>query len=91
MILIKQKQVALLLALREQKTFSVSLLAKETNVSYPFAENALSEFEKAGLVSFEKKGRIKIVKLTEKGSALASVFLDIAQKLSVGQAGEQKK
>lgn len=48
-----------------------SQLAKEVDCTYSHAVKILQTLEEFGLVSFEKKGRIKIIKLTKKGSEVA--------------------
>jgi len=48
-----------------------SQLAKEVDCTYSHAVKILQTLEELGLVSFEKKGRIKIIKLTKKGFDVA--------------------
>ena len=48
-----------------------SQLAKEVDCTYSHAVKILQTLEDLGLVSFEKKGRIKIIKLTKKGNDVA--------------------
>ena len=48
-----------------------SQLAKEVDCTYSHAVKILQTLEELGLVSFEKKGRIKIIKLTKKGADVA--------------------
>lgn len=48
-----------------------SQLAKEVDCTYSHAVKILQSLEGLGLVSFEKKGRIKIIKLTRKGAEVA--------------------
>ena len=48
-----------------------SLLAKEVDCTYSHAVKILQSLEKFGLVNFEKKGRIKLIKLTLKGNEVA--------------------
>lgn len=49
-----------------------SQLAKEVDCTYSHAVKILQTLEELGLVSFEKKGRIKIIKLTKKGTDVAT-------------------
>ncbi len=44
-----------------------SILAKEVDCTYSHAVKILQTLEELGLVSFDKQGRIKIIKLTKKG------------------------
>ena len=48
-----------------------SILAKEVDCTYSHAVKILQILEELGLVVFEKKGRIKIIKLTKKGIEVA--------------------
>ncbi|MEM4605639.1 MAG: winged helix DNA-binding protein [Candidatus Pacearchaeota archaeon] len=48
-----------------------SVLAKEVDCTYSHAVKILQVLEKMGLIIFEKKGRIKIIKLTKKGYEVA--------------------
>ena len=48
-----------------------SVLAKEVDCTYSHAVKILQEMEKAKLVDFVKQGRIKMIKLTEKGNKIA--------------------
>ena len=57
-----------------------SLLAKEVDCTYSHAVKILQTLEVLGLVGFEKKGRIKIIKLTKKGTEVADAIENI-QKL----------
>lgn len=48
-----------------------SILAKEVDCTYSHAVKILQMLEKLDLVIFEKKGRMKLIKLTKKGQELA--------------------
>ena len=54
-----------------------SQLAKEVDCTYSHAVKILQTLENMGLVSFEKKGRIKIIKLTKKGEAVSENISNI--------------
>ncbi|MFH1787419.1 MAG: hypothetical protein ABH811_01365 [archaeon] len=57
-----------------------SLLAKEVDCTYSHAVKILQTLEFLKLVEFEKKGRIKLIKLTKRGKEVASAIENI-QKL----------
>jgi len=57
-----------------------SILAKEVDCTYSHAVKILQTLEVLRLVDFEKRGRIKIIKLTKKGQEVADAIEDI-QKL----------
>lgn len=68
----RRKPSLMLLALRRMnKAKYGSVLAKEVDCTYSHAVKILQILENLGLVVFEKKGRIKIIKLTKKGQAIA--------------------
>lgn len=72
-LLFRKKPAMMLVALKRfSKAKYGSLLAKEVDCTYSHAVKILQILEKKGLVVFEKKGRIKIIKLTKKGEEIAS-------------------
>ena len=69
----RRKPAMMLIALkRVTKARYGSVLAKEVDCTYSHAVKILQLLEQIGLVGFEKKGRIKIIKLTKKGHEVAS-------------------
>jgi len=54
-----------------------SILAKEVDCTYSHAVKILQTLEILGLVVFEKKGRIKLIKLTKKGRDVADCIEEI--------------
>jgi len=67
------KPVKLIVNLREGPKYA-TILSKEIDCTYSHTVKLLDQFKKFGLVEFEKKGRIKIVKLTSPGEAIAHSF-----------------
>jgi DNA-binding MarR family transcriptional regulator len=68
----RRKPAMMLLALkRMNKAKYGSVLAKEVDCTYSHAVKILQILEEMNLVGFEKKGRIKIIKLTKKGLQIA--------------------
>jgi len=57
-----------------------SVLAKEVDCTYSHAVKILQTLKALNLVDFEKKGRIKVIRLTTKGKDVADAIEDI-QKL----------
>ena len=53
------------------------ILAKEVDCTYSHAVKILQTLERIGLVDFEKKGRIKLIKLTKRGTEVADHIEDI--------------
>jgi len=68
----RRKPALMLIALKKVSRAKYgSQLAKEVDCTYSHAVKILQNLEELGLVSFEKKGRIKIIKLTKKGTDVA--------------------
>jgi len=68
----RRKPAMMLIALRKVGRAKYgSVLAKEVDCTYSHAVKILQTLEELGLVQFEKKGRIKIIKLTKKGQEVA--------------------
>lgn len=71
-IFFRRKPALMLVALKKlSKARYGSILAKEVDCTYSHAVKILQTLEKLGLVTFEKKGRIKLIKLTKKGQDIA--------------------
>ncbi len=51
-----------------------SVLAKEVDCTYSHAVKILQTLKELKLVEFEKKGRIKLIKLTKKGEEVADAI-----------------
>ena len=51
-----------------------SILAKEVDCTYSHAVKILQILEELKLVSFEKRGRIKVIQLTKKGREVADAI-----------------
>jgi predicted transcriptional regulator len=54
-----------------------SVLAKEVDCTYSHAVKILQILEDLKLVEFDKKGRIKLIKLTKKGKEVADAIENI--------------
>lgn len=71
-LLLMDKQARMLVALRDQtQSWYISSLAKATGTTYVHACNFLLECEKLGMVQSERHGKIKTIRLTEKGAQIA--------------------
>lgn len=64
-----------------------SKLAKQVDCTYSHVVKILDRMEKAGLVKFDKNGRIKKIELTQKGFKVANL---VAQIDSILKEEEQK-
>lgn len=75
------KPVRLIVELKTGPQYA-TILSKKIDCTYSHTVKLLDHFNKFGLVDFEKKGRIKIVKLTPAGEALAHAFEGALMQLS---------
>lgn len=77
-IFFRRKPALMLIALKKiSRARYGSLLAKEADCTYSHAVKILQALEKLNLVNFEKKGRIKLIKLTKKGTEVADSIENI--------------
>ena len=79
---LRKKPVRLLLNIKLGGHKYVSVLAKETDCTYSHTVKLLDLFKELGIVEFEKHGRIKFVKLTDDGTALAGDFENVLRKFA---------
>ena len=80
-IFFRRKPALMLVSLKKNTRMRYgSVLAKEVDCTYSHAVKILQTLEELGLVEFEKKGRIKVIKLTKKGVEVADAIENI-QKL----------
>ena len=81
-IFFRRKPALMLVALRKMsKVRYGSVLAKEVDCTYSHAVKILQTLEVLGLVSFQKKGRIKLIELTKKGEEISEYIENIRRKL----------
>lgn len=88
-VFLHEKPVKILVAMKSSgsKPYA-STLAKVTDCTYSHTVKILDFLKKAGFVVFEKKGRVKYIKLTDVGSDVAGDFEDILRKFSKIQVPE---
>lgn len=71
-VFFREKPTMMLLGLKNSKSeVYASSLAKSIDCTYSHVVKILQEMEKAGLINFEKQGRLKLLTLTKKGSEVA--------------------
>ncbi len=79
-VFFRRKPALMLIALKKlSRARYGSILAKEVDCTYSHAVKILQTLEKLGLVIFEKKGRIKLIKLTKKGQAISDNIQNIKE------------
>jgi predicted transcriptional regulator len=82
-IFFRKKPALMMIALKRlSKVRYGSVLAKEVDCTYSHAVKILQTLENLGLVSFEKKGRMKLIKLTKKGEEVAENIKKIRELIT---------
>jgi predicted transcriptional regulator len=77
-IFFRRKPALMLVSLKKNNRMRYgSILAKEVDCTYSHAVKILQTLELLKLVSFEKRGRIKVIKLTKKGIEVADAIENI--------------
>ena len=77
-IFFREKPAMMLVGLKNSKgAMYASSLAKQIDCTYSHVVKILQEMEKAGLIDFEKQGRLKLLTLTKKGSDVADNIASI--------------
>lgn len=79
-LFLRMKPVRLIVSLRGEPKYA-TILSKEIDCTYSHTVKLLDHFKKLGLVEFEKRGRIKIVKLTALGEDLAHAMEGVMMRL----------
>jgi predicted transcriptional regulator len=74
------KPVKMLVSLKSESVKYATQVSKSVDCTYSHTVKVLDAFRQLGLVEFEKKGRIKIVKLTDSGHDIAHDFEGIRRK-----------
>ena len=71
-VFFREKPTMMLIGLKNAKgeTYASSL-AKSIDCTYSHVVKILQEMERAGLINFDKQGRLKLLTLTKKGSEIA--------------------
>jgi predicted transcriptional regulator len=71
-VFFREKPAMMLVVLKNTKSeVYASSLAKQIDCTYSHVVKLLQQMQQAGLVNFEKQGRLKLLTLTKKGSDIA--------------------
>jgi len=82
-VFFRRKPALMLVALKKlTRARYGSILAKEVDCTYSHAVKILQMLEKLELVGFEKKGRIKLIKLTKRGEEVANNIENIKRVIA---------
>jgi predicted transcriptional regulator len=74
------KPVKMLTSLKKDSVQYATQVAKTVDCTYSHTVKVLDQFRKLGLVEFEKKGRVKLIRLTNNGLDIAHDFEGIGRK-----------
>lgn len=91
-LFLHEKPAKILVAIKSSgsKTYA-STVAKITDCTYSHTVKILDFLKKTGLVDFEKKGRIKFIKLTQSGEDVAIDLENLLRKFSRAEVKEEQK
>jgi len=82
-VFFRRKPALMLVALKKlTRARYGSILAKEVDCTYSHAVKILQTLERLKLVNFEKKGRMKLIKLTKKGTDVAENIDNIRELIN---------
>jgi len=71
-VFFREKPAMMLVELKNAKNeIYASSLAKNIDCTYSHVVKILQEMQKAGLINFDKQGRLKLLTLTKKGTEIA--------------------
>lgn len=88
---LKEKPVMALITIRrKQGEIYCSMISKKIDTTYAHTVKTISRLEEEGLVKSEKKGRKKILSLTEEGEKYADMFLDLLAEFDEDENSELK-
>lgn len=80
-LFLRVKPVKMLSSLRGGPKYA-TILSKEVDCTYSHTVKLLDLFKDYGLVEFDKKGRIKMIRLTDVGSDLCGAVENLLMKLA---------
>lgn len=81
-VFLREKPALMLIhLLNKNQAMYASSLAKQVDCTYSHVVKILQEMQKAGLISFEKQGRLKVLTLTKKGEEIAKNMDNIRMNL----------
>ena len=91
-ILLKEKQAKIILLLKgSQQAWYIATLAKASDTTYVHTCNFIKKCETLGLVTNQRHGKIKEIKLTDRGMQLADMLNGISNIIVQQQQSQQAK
>jgi len=80
-LFLHDKPTSIVLSLKDSTGKYASVLSKETDCTYTHTLKILTQLQEFGMVEFERKGRIKFVKLTPLGVDVAHELEGLVRQL----------
>lgn len=81
---LRKKPVMMLVKLKaDDKPRYASLLAKEVDCTYSHTVRILQVLQQKSLIDFEKNGRLKLIKLSPKGTEIAGLLEKLVRTLYI--------
>jgi predicted transcriptional regulator len=81
-LFLHSKPVKMLMSLRNDSVRYATQVSKHVDCTYSHTVKVLDNFKTLGLVTFNKKGRVKLVKLTDHGTEIAHDFEGLRRKFN---------
>ncbi len=79
-LFLHSKPVQMLMSLKQDSIQYATQVSKYVDCTYSHTVKVLDQFRRLGLVKFEKKGRVKLVSLTNEGMDIAHDFEGLKRK-----------
>ncbi len=79
-LFLHSKPVKMLVSLKSDSVRYATQVAKSVDCTYSHTVKVLENFKNLGLVKFDKKGRIKMIRLTDAGTEIAHDFEGLSRK-----------
>ena len=80
MIFLKEKPVAVMLALKQHKKMYISELARKATVTFVYLKKLLPLLQQFGIVVIKKENKKTYVYLTDKGIEIANLIDELSTK-----------
>ncbi len=79
---LREKPARILTTLKDTETsWHLSKIARSTETTYVYVTKFASDLCRKGLVTIEHKGKMRVVKLTEKGTKIANALEELKKML----------
>lgn len=91
-LFLNEKPVKILLTIRRSSMETYATKIRERiDSTYAHTVKTISTLEDEGFIQSEKKGRKRVLELTDKGEEYAEVFEEMSQVMEFGEAKSQNR